>query len=178
MVVLLLLCWHSSLIIVPHLDSMMKCQAWWCRAASHSAHDVHMQRTKAGMQDWRLLELYLQPCNQIPISWTLGFSWFLFDFATLNKAWGRRTRRDLSYIAKVHLQANTKQDECDISPEAYLHKGLEPPPYYVKCLRYPLSFGEYQRKCLHGGSPCVSPKDTHLYSKAGVYNLHALRYFL
>lgn len=57
--VLLLLCWHSSLIILPRLDSMMKCQAWWCRAALHSAYDVHMQRTKAVMQDWRLLELYL-----------------------------------------------------------------------------------------------------------------------
>lgn len=79
---------------------------------------------------------------------------------------------------KVHLQANTKQGECDIFQVAYLHKGLEPPPCYVKCLLHSLAFREYQRKCLYGGSPCVSPKDTHLYSKAGVYALHALRYFL
>lgn len=79
---------------------------------------------------------------------------------------------------EVQLQANTKQGVSAIFPVAYLHKGLLPPPYYVKCLPlHSLSCREYQRKCLYGVSPCVSPKESHLYSKAGVYTLHALRYF-
>lgn len=46
---------------------------------------------------------------------------------------------------EAQLQVFTKQAECDIFPIADLHKGLEPPPYYVKCLLHSLFCGEYSK---------------------------------
>lgn len=57
LLVLFLLCWHSSFIILPRLDNIMKCQAWWgCTALKFYRCDVHMQRTEALKQEWMLLE--------------------------------------------------------------------------------------------------------------------------
>lgn len=66
--VLLLLCWHSSLIILPRPDSIMKCQAWWCCAASNGCYDVHMQREKPLKRDWKAPGAQFKPCNQNTIS--------------------------------------------------------------------------------------------------------------
>lgn len=55
--VLFPLCWHSSFIILPRLDDIMKCQArWGCTALKFYRCDVHMQRTEALKQDWMLRE--------------------------------------------------------------------------------------------------------------------------
>lgn len=149
-------CWRSSLIILPILADLMTLCCF------HFCVRVHMQRTN--LKDRKLVEHNIS-CSIKTQFLNSGLLPFYCEI--------QRKQRQVKTIRPVIYPTVLVW----YFPRKLIYsKILKPHQIYVKSLLHSPAAGRYQRKSLYGG--CVSPEDTHLYSKTAVYVLHALRHFL